>query len=660
MQQKTFTGNSKRARNVNLSGRAPNPWANLPPSSTTSTSHTLANAQAERERRQQERDRLNRAKIIQRLARGRAVRQKIRAEWRAQWDSNEAASWSNQPTPGSLQNGRDVYTNGHDRDDFSRRRPNALRAYESREDLMSQLRLLLAFAQAFLSADRARIAYFGNRLHKTVVADALDLTQREARLLKVLGMLCIQALASIENVTEERRSTIELLSLLGFLPKLIPTGMAAISESYFLLISNLISAERRLDDELRSLVIEDILAILTPLTASTLTVYMAFATKLLPNPELETRLGNENFLRIFRTINYKLLASCLATAVADWNTIPVLEASDQRLWLLARFIRAHNEILQDGKTVVTHDMDFIRVVSSLLGSLAHEVSTRMNMENGILATDGTPSRQLSKPLAPFVKTQIESLVHQNSVSSLLAQAMSADTQGGSSQDAQALATYALTLLRVFPAKADDIRSWLMLSSSANAAKNTSRTSPIRFFWQSAKRTNIFARISKDQKQVLTLLRPPSSTTARAADSDQWNKEWQIILLFFELYTFILKFMDDEEFLKGDEYTPPSERGQSWTKEGALPLEDVRSLTIFLKNLAFTLYWNASDLADDDTRARADETTIRNYFATSNQSTPPRRTEEKKEPQNIAGMLGVAQKYLKELVTGLLRMIHQRE
>lgn len=84
----TFTGSSKRPRNVNLSGQARNPFANTAwsPSLASSASKTVSDAQAERERRQLERQRLKGAATIQRVWRGHRSRSTLADNWRATFD----------------------------------------------------------------------------------------------------------------------------------------------------------------------------------------------------------------------------------------------------------------------------------------------------------------------------------------------------------------------------------------------------------------------------------------------------------------------------------------------------------------------------------------------------------------------------------------------
>lgn len=85
----TFSGSSRRPRNVNMSGQKNlNPFAatSWTPSAASTASKTVADAQAERRQRQQERDKLRAAESIQRTWRGYRVRRSLRDERRAVFD----------------------------------------------------------------------------------------------------------------------------------------------------------------------------------------------------------------------------------------------------------------------------------------------------------------------------------------------------------------------------------------------------------------------------------------------------------------------------------------------------------------------------------------------------------------------------------------------
>lgn len=78
----TFSGSSRRLRNVNLSGQKhSNPFAahSLSPGTGSGASKTVAEAQAGRRQRQQERDELKAARSIQRTWRGHRERQSVKA-----------------------------------------------------------------------------------------------------------------------------------------------------------------------------------------------------------------------------------------------------------------------------------------------------------------------------------------------------------------------------------------------------------------------------------------------------------------------------------------------------------------------------------------------------------------------------------------------------
>jgi ubiquitin-protein ligase E3 C len=86
----TFSGSSRRPRQVNLSGQNLNPFAASSWSpSASGTQKTVANAQQERELRRQERERLNASKQIQRTWRGHRSRRELADSRRALWDDIE-------------------------------------------------------------------------------------------------------------------------------------------------------------------------------------------------------------------------------------------------------------------------------------------------------------------------------------------------------------------------------------------------------------------------------------------------------------------------------------------------------------------------------------------------------------------------------------------
>ena len=323
---------------------------------------------------------------------------------------------------------------------------------------------------------------------------------------------------------------------------------------------------------------------------------------------------------------------------------------EQLLWLLADFIYFWRSIISSGP-----DPKFVRIVSKMVSFLADEISSQIDVPQ----VPGTIS-SVAEPLPSFVRSEIATLVKQENVKGLLANLDVARSSNGNasgpSEDASALASYALTLLRVFPRRGDDIRMWLYQgTTSGQSDRVRSRLPAIKYFYQAASATLVFRAIIKEPRATIDLLKPERSH-AVSSHLKSRDQQWRVVLLFLELYSFPLKLMDDEEFLSG---SSDAEAWGSITRQSALPLHQVETLTVFLKNLTFSMYWNASEIAgidDKDNRARfaaylgrdlgstrAEEDTLRTWSETA-----------------VAGVSGLTLEYVKRMVTGVLRMLYERE
>ncbi|KAB8276712.1 hypothetical protein BDV30DRAFT_24052 [Aspergillus minisclerotigenes] len=661
----SFTGNSRRPRQVNLGGRNTNPFAAFPSGRQhphgTGPQNTLAVAQQERLLRQQERERLGATRIVQRTWRGYRSRKITCSAWRAEWDATEQQR-------SELLLSFDEIT--HDAVQTS---PH----YVTAAKCLSQLRLLVQFLEPRNSGDVLRLAYFSKAFQKTLHKVPTIATEGEwITPLKRLARFTLRVLHSATAPTVPAIALWPLLELLMFLTDLIPKQMARLAQEYYSLMVSLtkdidaISSRCLLS---RDNLVQTVLALLRPITAETLTAYEWFARSYLTIPDLQTYLGTLDGLA--NNINYKLLTSAFEPLQSHFKDSPQnSDDVDARLWILSYFIFFHRYALGSQAGYKAPESGFVKVVSDLLNSTAVHISRRL--ESGEVTDFGdTPDRA---PLHPFIKEQLFSLVNQGSITGLLSELQSshlsqrdlANSQSDASREAKILATYALTLLRVFPRRGDDIRMWLYLGSAVSddqlAGQPGSRIPAIKYFWQASRSSKIFNTISEDSTKVLTLLKPASDTNEARLPSishKERDEEWMIILLFLELYSFVLKVMDDEEFFSsGSSFTASSNTRVSWTKESALPLADIKDMTIFLKNLAFTLYWNSADLNEDETVH--DSGGIRSYFSSS--VTPSdtvssvRDLEMKNKEKGLSGVTGIPLDYFKGLVTGLLRMIHERD
>lgn len=308
------------------------------------------------------------------------------------------------------------------------------------------------------------------------------------------------------------------------------------------------------------------------------------------------------------------------------------QSTRSRLWLLGNLIA-----LVDG----CNSESYISAVSRLLGSLADDVefgSAPIDMDNVAFDRDILDKVAIGLPLNIFLHERVTSLIDQESIRNLL-------TKSAGSRDhdaAQLLAGYALTLLRCFPTRANDIRMWLYLGPTSTDLSNNSLPAT-RYFWEASRASTLFRTVCQNSRSVLPLLKESAKTA-------QQKNDWTVVMVFLELYTFLLKIIDDEEFV-----------GSGSGRSNAIPLEEVGELVTFLKNLGFTLYFNASELHSTEDAAGRDtsSTGLGRHFGTTAEPATRAAAAESKS-LTLAGLPGLTIDYLKGLTTGLLRAIYERD
>ncbi|PYH41417.1 HECT-type E3 ubiquitin-protein ligase [Aspergillus saccharolyticus JOP 1030-1] len=657
----SFTGNSRRPRQVNLGGRNTNPFAAYPSGRQNphgaGPQNTLAIAQQERLLRQQERERLGASRVIQRTWRGYRSRKITHNVWRTDWDATQKQATGGLFSFEGLLKQQDAFLQQPHR-------------YETAAACLSQLRLLVHFLEPWKSDDVLRLLYFSGVFQKTLNEVPTIATEGEwTTPLTRLARLTLRVLRTATTPTLPASAIGPLLQLLIFLTGLIPKQIARLGRDYYSVMTILttVGKSQLSGDSL----IECVLAVLRPITSETLTAYEWFAKCYLTIPDLPRYLGNLD--RLANSINYKLLTSALSPLQGYFRERQ-REDTDSCLWMLAYYIYFHRSALGNQAGQQAPDSGFVKVVSDMLNSTAMHISRRMGQDD----TNDVENDPERAPFHPFIKDQLASLVNQSSITGLLSQLQStqlsqgelADAHSDASREAKVLATYALTLLRVFPRRGDDIRMWLYLGSATSDQQLTghkgAQIPAIKYFWHASRSSRIFAAISQDSSKVLPLLKPADDSVdlrLRGMSQTERDEEWTIILLFLELYTFVLKVMDDEEFFSNESsFTASSNSRVSWTKESALPLTDIKEMTVFLKNLGFTLYWNSADLSEHEIVQGTGG--IRSYFSSSALPSDPmagvREIETKNKEKGLAGVTGIPLDYFKGLVTGLLRMIHERD
>lgn len=657
----SFTGSSRPRRQVNLSGRNANPFATIPGARQTNplqlSQNALAQAQQERLLRQQERERPPAATKIQRTWRGHKDREEARSGWRREWDdlefrdNGQIMALLNVPLS-KLQSNMHIVS------------------YDSEGTCLDQLRLLIHFFSQRHTGDILRLYIFATRYLRSSpsfpsTCPAEIWTYPLLRLTKVAIVTLREAKAfqlsrSIINV---------LLSLLSALSAAIPREVSIYSQSYFEALAEISSATeskasaREFDGNLLE---SAILGLLQPITAKTISAYEGFVSEYLVTPNLLADDGS--LFRIAQSINYKLLALAVDELVSPPGQHLLHQKSrGELLRLLAYFIYiravAHGHSHAPTKAP---DAQYVRVISALTAHLAEEIRSQIDISADSRATN--PSKEMSP--GDFVRNQILTLVDQENVSSLLAHLQlppaSMEDTPMAHTEASALAIYALTLLRSFPRRADEIRMWLYLGSTSRHSLKTGTTEDrlpaIKYFYRSARETKVYRLIREAPREAIDLLRLDSikghSTEGKFQVSPKFTAQWHLILLFLELYTFVLKVMDDEEFLSGSSL---SDDNHSWTRQSALPLDEVQDLTIFLKNLAFSLYWYASEIIGAELSGK--KNTIAEYFSGNISTTSEIHLDNSStKPDTVvfAGVPGMTMAYMKGMITGLLRMVYERE
>lgn len=664
----SFTGNSRRPRQVNLSGRATNPFAAFPGGSPSRpTPHAanpesaVANAQRERALRQYERDRQTASRKVQRVWRGYQSRTRTHKSWKLEWDEFEWGRVS--PVLGVDERGRPTEV---ERLEFLLRLPAA--PYLTAEQCLGQLRLLVQFVgSAKRPEDVLRLVYFCNILEQTFHTLPTVATEGEwTELLKRLAMAILHALSSATATPTHGTAVLPLLRGLAFLIDLIPKRMAAIAKHYYQAMANLTKNLAVLGGNLSSEhVTNAVIALLQPITSETMTAYEGLATSYLTIPNLAGYLGEINGLA--NQVNYKMLASAIEAYIFPAKESFLAGNVEAQYWLLSYLIFFHRYALPGQSDLKLPDIGFLSVVSGLLDSTSADLTRCLEAEE----SNDTDSIS-GIALHPFVKDQISSLVNQSSITGLLSrirvsylsQEDLSNSNSDANREAKVIATYALNLLRVFPRRGDDIRMWLYLGSAPSGDKIPGKIPAIKYFWQTARSSRIFRIISSDSTKVLPLLQLPQNRDGCYGNlsREDRDQEWTIILLFFELYTFLLKVMDDEEFFSSASPFDPSNAQSSWTKQSALPLKDIKDMTVFLKNLAFTLYWNLADLTGKVNPAPSTGD-LSGYFTNTPQPSVAierQEIEAKDQSNDLPGVTGIPLDYFKGLVTGLLRMLHERE
>lgn len=632
----TFTGNARRPRNVNLSGAAGNPFSNTSwsPSVASNPTKAVTNAQADREKRHADRQRLKAAGQIQRTWRGHKERTQTSDARRAAFDRLYDSHSGSEHAPS-------------DRLHFA-------------------FNLLLAFFSPYRYDDVARLVAFTSDCESIRVEDIPPTKAHPSRMMRFAQILTQGTQAAADrNAKDDGQERTHVLSLIKLASRVVlafPQTLERCAQSYFAALAAAFASWDLAEGHVAALFD----ALSTPFKASSDTgtfsqvslscesltledletqCYEAFAFQLLVQPRLdmfESSIGDCG-----EFIDLHILSNVILDGPSDRHAI----TTEQQLWQLAHFIALGRSM---GRA--RQDAGFISTLQVLLADLSAEISMRLakTPESSSNSPTLIAADQDTLAMDSYPGQQLLSLVSNDGLSQLI-QDLSAEALDRSNQtsDSGILPAYISTLLLCFPNQADEIRMRLFLSTIPTSEGDM----PIfKYIWHDFQSSSIFNRLATSYDQAVVAMRQYfHGTFGRTVES-----EWRVAVMFLELYIFVLRLSDDDDFFSAMK-APLLDNGRQPSRLQAcsLALSDLETLTAFLKNTAFAMHYKTREisepLSDRERQSLSSPNGQLRY--------PPA-----KESRTRKGVSAVSQKpsarldygSVKDLVTVAVKMLYERD
>ncbi|KAI0548033.1 hypothetical protein F4679DRAFT_552356 [Xylaria curta] len=615
----TFSGSSRRPRHVDLSGqRNTNPWASSSWTPVPSgASKTVAQAQAERERRHREREELAAAKRLQKVWRGHRDRQQLRDLRRQEYDALY------QLVPQSV-------------------RKRIKRAFP----------LLRAILVPSRPDDQHRLDLFISDLlglSPTLSSfTSIDLTLLSPVAWDQLACLLVRALERRDETSSDT-----LLVTITNIVKKRPTSIKPILKLYYVALARLAggSSITNSSQEQDQNFFE---AVIAPLTSNSqsgipdLDAYQTFAYTFLTSSKLGLLWRDPTSVSQLLDLN-ALSQSIIYSFSAPRS--PNTVTKDELLWLLAHFVALNKA------APMSQDSKYLEALYLQMSFLAADIRSRSNPQekDDEYASDSDEDTEIRDfmPLSEYVIDQLQFLVNEDGITDLLNRfASTASTTTHISEDTSLLAGYTLVLLRCFPAHADDIKMRLFQGDIKTIdGGNTSTLPSVKFFWHAASKTDIFTTIVQQSKAK----EQPASVPALLKPDPVHDLEWRTLLLFLELYNFLLRVTDDEDFLSREtDIAPQQSQATQRIRASSLSLDELKLLVNFLKHLAFPLYHNLPNIMRlSPNFERLDAMLGVGPVKSSSDGT-------KDAPSAIGGIIGMDILGLRDVVSSAMRALYERD
>ncbi|KAI2636747.1 hypothetical protein GGS21DRAFT_513023 [Xylaria nigripes] len=616
----TFSGSSRRPRNVDLSGqRNANPWAKSGWAPAQSgASKTVAQAQVEREKRHRERTELAAAKRIQSAWRAHRDRQQVRALRRQEFD----ALYKSPVLP----------HNAHER-------------------IQQALPLLLAYFVPSQSDDHQRLDWFISDLRSLSKELSLSINS------SIFSPSTWDRLARLLVRALEKRHGSSSQTLLAITAEIIeqrPASINSMLELYYASLARLIAEYSHVNpsDEQDQVFVKSVIVPLASKSdsgANGLGLYHTFAYTFLTSSNLS--LLQRSPASIARFLDLGALSQSIIHALSE-RKAPGNVTKDDLLWLLSHFIALNRAVS------VSQGSSYLEALYMQMSFLAGDIRYRSNNppQNGdntyASDPDGDTEMQNVTPLPEYVVSQLEFLVNEDGIGDLPNRLDSTTSTTNRKYETSLFAGYTLVLLRCFPAHADDIKMRLFLSDIRNADGADHLSLPmIKFFWAAATETNIFTSVVQQASGKEKL----GFDVALLKQDSVHDTEWRILLLFLELYNFLLRVSDDEDFLPSETEIPTQQSQTTHRiRTSSLNLEELKVLVTFLKYLAFSLYYDLPDII----RSTLSSGRLGAVTGTSSAKSP---TDDAKDiPSTFAGIFGMDVLGLRNVVSSAMHALYQRD
>ncbi|KAM7192492.1 hypothetical protein V8F20_008828 [Naviculisporaceae sp. PSN 640] len=549
-----FTGNSRKTRNVNLSGQKPsNPFAKA--GSTVGASRTVAIAKAERDRqqRQQSREKQEAALRIQKVWRGYRVRRDRRAAFRASltqaYSQGEDSQWGKN---GEQRRARSEYA----------------------------VPLILVTFQASVVGDHVLLYRVVEDLLQTDFYIFRTGLRDWHRLGKLAHIILVALDKTVADDGSRSRASLFLEALFSIYPILPPSVTINLRSYYKVLASyyRMGGLDARTLNAIRNAAIVPVRLDNQPDERKRV-AYHEFAFSFLTQPELPLSGPEAEFFA--SNVDMVLLSTAIVQRVSQRT-----ERQEGELWLLAYFI-ALKKVRRQKEEPSIYAVALNQLLSLSSAQIRASFTAQSNNSNESKASRAT--------LPSYISTELSSLTDRNEIMELLQQLIRHEN---GDQNPGFFAGYILTLMYCFPGLGDDIRMRLYL---ADIHTNQGSIPSVQFFWRVISQTKIFSAIVSDSDSALGILRyrNRAGNSKAAPDSDpDWHREWRTILLFLELYVFVLRLTDDDDFFSSINPSAMHGLSSSRLRSSGLSMKDIKALTLFLKHLGFVLYYNSAAILEE--------------------------------------------------------------